>query len=84
MHSAYGTLYSKQDRKGKVSEYISRWHENEKKVRVIFSDLYELIKNNGCIRIVFSMLNVKIIEFLVIQYNSLNNFIIQRKNGRFS
>lgn len=47
MHCAYGTLYTKHDRKGKVSEYISKWHEDERKNRVLFSQLYELIKNDG-------------------------------------
>jgi hypothetical protein len=47
MHSIYGSLYTKQERKGKVSEYISRWHENEGKVRNIFTDLHQLIRDNG-------------------------------------
>lgn len=50
MHCAAGTLYTKQDRKGKVSEYISKWHEDEKKNRVVFSDLYDLIRNNGVMK----------------------------------
>lgn len=45
--SPYGTLYSKSDRKGKNQEYISRWHENEKKVRVLFQELFEFVKNDG-------------------------------------
>ena len=45
--SPYGTLYGKSDRKGKVQEYISRWHENERKVRVLFSELYAMIRNDG-------------------------------------
>ena len=32
---------------GKVAEYIARWHEKEKKVRVLFSELLDLIVNEG-------------------------------------
>jgi len=39
VHSNYGTLYEKHKSidGGKVSEYIARWHEKEKKVIVVFS-----------------------------------------------
>ena len=42
IHSAYGTLYEKHHPidGGKISEYIARWHEKEKKVRVVFSELF--------------------------------------------
>jgi hypothetical protein len=48
VHSSFGTLYEKHESEsGKVSEYIARWHEKEKKVRVLFSELYELILSHG-------------------------------------
>lgn len=37
MHSSYGTLFHKHEASGKVSEYIARWHEDEIKVRNLFS-----------------------------------------------
>ena len=48
VHSNYGTLYEKhKSESGKVSEYIARWHEKEKKVRVVFSQLFDLVLNDG-------------------------------------
>jgi hypothetical protein len=47
MHSSYGTLYEKHNASGKASEYIARWHENEPRVRNLFSEIYNLIKNQG-------------------------------------
>lgn len=47
LHSSYGTLFYKHEASGKVSEYIARWHEDEVKVRNLFSEVYNLIKNKG-------------------------------------
>lgn len=47
MHSSYGTLYEKHNASGKVSEYIARWHENEPRVRNLFTEIFNLIQNSG-------------------------------------
>lgn len=47
MHSSYGTLFHKHEASGKVSEYIARWHEDEVKVRNLFSGVFNMIKNTG-------------------------------------
>jgi len=47
MHSSYGTLFHKHDASGKVSEYIARWHEDENKVRNLFTGIFNMIRNTG-------------------------------------
>lgn len=47
MRSEYGSLFTKNDREGKTTEYIVRWHEKESKVRHLFSGLQKLILNGG-------------------------------------
>lgn len=47
MHSSYGTIFEKHNSTGKISEYITRWHEDEPKVRNLFSQVFNLIKNTG-------------------------------------
>ena len=45
--SPYGALYTKRDSKGKVQEYIATWHEDEQRVRVLFSEVLSLIRSEG-------------------------------------
>ena len=43
--SKEGPLISKSESKSKIREFIVKWHENEPRVRVLFSELVTLLKN---------------------------------------
>lgn len=71
MTSPYGTLYTKNDREGKVQEYISRWHEKEKKVRNVFTDVLDVIRKGGV------MLDYATMEF------PFNSLLLANETGIF-
>lgn len=47
MHSSFGTLYEKHRGTGKLEEYVVRWHEDERRVRNLFSEVWHLVINQG-------------------------------------
>ena len=81
MFSAYGTLYEKKNLSGKVSEYISRWREDEKRVRNVFTGLHRTIQNDGD-------LGAKKLEFpfnslVIVNGSGIFNYICPQKHPSY-